>query len=187
MTKNQIKNRLEQMQKAYEAINVMQKKLWNDISKSKELEDVEEDQYDELRRDVEGYTGGSFDDILKSLESYGLEEGEKELPLPYFVPREWSPDFLEIAIPLNETGDKFVLSSADAQEYTMQASLAYQTADGTLIDIALAERKRGELSVISGKKPDNEDVDLYTYQDPTTEDWQNLYTLKYEDLHAENI
>ena len=45
-----------------------------------------------------------------------------------------------------------------------------------------AEVKRGDLAECDGKPADNKDVDLYIWSDPQKEDYQQRYTLSYEDL-----
>jgi hypothetical protein len=65
---------------------------------------------------------------------------------------------------------------------TMQACVMYRTDEDNEFDLAMAEVKRGELAVADGKTEGNKDIDLYVWSDPTTEEYQDKFTIGYDAL-----
>jgi hypothetical protein len=68
-------------------------------------------------------------------------------------------------------GNLTVMKSADLDHPGI--CVGYQTEDGDIIDVVYVEVK---------SKNGNKDIDVYTYEDVTTDEWTKKYTLKHSDI-----
>jgi hypothetical protein len=86
--------------------------------------------------------------------------------------------YVEISVPVN--GGKLIAGVCDIDE-AGQAYINYQY-ERSIIDLALAEVKSGELAETAGLPTDNKDIDLYLYSDANSEEYQEHVRMKYQDI-----
>lgn len=73
-------------------------------------------------------------------------------------------------------GGKLVAYTGESDYDTPQAGIMYYDKEGNPLGLALAEVRRGELAVIDGKDPDNEDIDLIVWGDIYSDDYTEKIT-----------
>lgn len=87
----------------------------------------------------------------------------------------------ETSIPL-QGGGRLVAYTSESDYDTRQAGIMFYDTEGNPLDLALAEVKRGELAEVSGKDPDNEDIDLMVWGDAYSESYTEEITLPKSDI-----
>lgn len=81
--------------------------------------------------------------------------------------------------------DYLTVSNSTADFNTQQMSIGYVHGDSnTMIDIALAEIKKGELAEVHNLASDNKDIDLYVYDDPYNEDFTIHKQIEYSEIES---
>lgn len=135
--------------------------------------------FDELDDLCDGIDSGA--EAWEKLKDYynELDEGEDTGNYPSVIV---DPATLWTKLIQPVPGGSLIAETCGSDYDTRQMVLEYET-DGCIAqDLALAEVKQGELAVIDGKAKDNEDVDVYTYTDAYSEDWQGRFTIKRSDV-----
>lgn len=123
-----------------------------------------------------------IDELMKELEdkeyfkeAHITENGDE---LPVAAIDVTNPCNVVVKIPVD---NNFLIAAVTAADDNIQASIMHET-DGYEIDIAMAEVKRGEIATMDKKPADNKDIDLYSYTDPYSEDYQRKDTIKFDDI-----
>lgn len=92
------------------------------------------------------------------------------------------PDSVEIF--LSSGSGSLVAWSSTSDDATPQAGVVYRRSDGTILDLAFAEVKKGKLAEIAGRPADNEDIDIYLYGDPYEEGYTSHTAISQVDIAA---
>ena len=175
-TKNSIKAKLAL------AINLAEQchKLTNEVTEALTQSD-DDDLYTTMDAIV-NLEQTNVDELMKELEDKGYfkdahitEDGEE---LPVAAIDVTNPYNISVKIPVD---NNFLIAAVTAADDNIQASIMHET-DGYEIDIAMAEVKRGEIATMDKKPADNKDIDLYSYTDPYSEDYQRKDTIKFDDI-----
>ena len=142
-----------------------------------ELAETSEDVLFDVLNEIQAYKLTDLDEAMKRLDDACVfaacnENEENTLQAPEL----FLGDDLTVVVRIPANGES---------DYgTKQIDLMYEK-DGSLIDLALAEVKSGELAEIANQKPDNKDIDLYVFADPETEDYTNRYRIPYDKILAD--
>jgi len=188
MTRNDIKVRMEQIQRIEAEAKKLTEALINKIDKEQHLTDM---RLGSLKNAVELAKASCKDykDVnyfMDTIEGYGvlegMEEGEEKLSLPYIEIDKNYPLISELKMPINKAGDKLVVGISESDFSTYQANVIYETANQNTFDLLMAERKSGDLAEVHGLARDNEDIDLYVWDDITQEDYTYKYVVKKDDI-----
>ena len=119
--------------------------------------------------------------LKENLLKVGIEDSDETVtPYPQIHFNEGYPRLVEINIE-TPAGINLCSYAGESDYDTMQAGITVKSPiegkDGKTYfneyDLAMAEIKRGELAEIDGLKPDNKEISLYTYSDPSSEDYTN--------------
>ena len=183
-TKNDIRARIEQIQRLETEVKSLRAYLVDTVSKTQGFDIGRKVTFDNILSI--GTLEGDIDKCMASLEERGLfeglQEGDEVLSYPYLSIQKESPRYVEIACLLNKEGDKLVAYTAESDTNTLQAGTVYKTANENLFDLCMVERKQGDLAEVHGLKPDNEDIDIFTWEDITQEDYTHKGCIKKEDI-----
>ncbi len=109
-----------------------------------------------------------------------LPDGETtDIPEIVFDPKSMQVEMIQ------SVDDVSVAACASVADYgTRQMGLQYRTRNGSETDLVLAEVKRGTTAILDLKEPQNTDVDVYVYRDPSATDFQEKFTVKQSDLEG---
>ena len=170
MTKNEVKEAMITIKSLRDAIDTIEKSIT--------------DEKPELGAVLTKARMSSIEKAEKLLDDFNLEEGEPviacELKIKPSLP------YMELEMPLAENG-KLVAYTGISDDDTRQVGIMHYTNDGSPIDLALAEVKKGSLAEVHGYDANNEDIDLMIWADPYTEDYTERIRIKQEDIrHALN-
>ena len=124
-------------------------------------------------------------DDIKAI--FSDDDIEAFLPYPRLSVDKNDPSYISMYVPLmgkgNKVGqDKLVLSTDRCDLNTIQASLIYKSKHACEHDLAFAEVKRGDVAVSDGKNSDNEDVDVYYYEDIFDECYSKKVTITRDEI-----
>lgn len=181
MTKAQIKASLEVIQNLFDQAISLSDALISQLGDSQQVEEA-------VRLLEERYP---VESALEALDEIGiindLEEGEEfSYPMINF----------ESARDLSDVGIKIQLPDKDAlqiytnqiydYEYpappTVQAGVVYYSKDGDVMDLCMAEIRKGSYAQQDGLDEENRDISLITWADPFDESYTRKDTLKYDDI-----
>lgn len=70
----------------------------------------------------------------------------------------------------------------ETDEEVRRVGILYRGKDGYGIDLALAEVKRGEIASAVGLKKDNDDIDVYLWADPSTDNFTLNCHISHDDI-----
>lgn len=150
-----------------------------------ELAETSEDVLFDVLNEIQAYKLTDLDEAMKRLDDACVfaacnENEENTLQAPEL----FLGNDLTVVVRIPANGGNLILANGESDYGTKQIDLMYEK-DGSLIDLALAEVKSGELAEIANQKPDNKDIDLYVFADPETEDYTNRYRIPYDKILAD--
>lgn len=179
MTKQVIKARLELLKNLAEEAAKIEEQLCEDLTES-----LDDDIYT-LLDEVRYGERSDIDEVMNELEENGyfaeakIADGEGII-LPHI---DLSNNGYIMDMILEIPGEAaFVASANYAGNESAQVSLSYRAPGQSLIDLAMVEVKMNDLAEISHLSRNNKDVDLYVWEDLTTEDYTRKTRFSYEDL-----
>lgn len=179
MTKQAIKARLNLLVNLAEEVAKIETQLCEDLTES-----LDDDIYT-LLDEVRYGERADIDEVMKDLEENGyfseakITDGE-EVILPHIS---LNDNGYIMDMTLEIPGEAaFVASANYAGDESAQMSLSYRTPGQSLIDLAMAEVKMNDLAEVSHLERDNKDVDLYVWEDLTTDDYTRKTHFVYENL-----
>lgn len=179
-TKNNIKAKFLLMINLSDQLKKIGDELYNSLT------EYEEDDLADLLTDIQNKKITDIDSIMKFLEdnkyfkdAHITEDGDQIEAAQIEIK---SPSNISIKIKSDEGALITYLNELDPGTYTYQVGNAYEAEDGNIVDLCLAEIKKGELAEASHLNSDNKDIDIYTYGDIYSEGYTNKETIKYEDL-----
>ncbi len=188
LTQNSLKARMEQIQKIEAEVKKLKKTLIDAVIYQQGLSLYKKEAF-EFAVELAVASDGSYKDIdkfMEAIEGYGvlegMEKGNEELPYPYLYANKDYPVFMEMKCPINTGGDKLVSYISESDKGTLQAGVMYETVNENKYDLCMAERKTGDLAEVKGYDRDNEDVDIYMWDDITQEDYTYSSRIKKEDI-----
>lgn len=141
-----------------------------------------------LMTEIQERSRTDVDEIMNDLEKGGyfneanISDGPELNPVNIKVDN-WHT--IELDCPLKEGSLVSYVSSGDPE--AISSGILYRTKDNVLKDLAYVEQKNGYLAECSGLDRDNEDLDIYLYEDPSREDFTYKCHVFIDDIiHAIN-
>ena len=134
--------------------------------------------YEKLQKAKECYQ--MFDEFLvrnKLIEESALKEGDECFSTKVKVT---GVNTVELSQPLKNGSLNVYTGVADYG--TPNAGIVYESKKGTLLDIAYVEQKKGELAKDKKDPENNEDLDVYIFSNPYTEDYTQKFALSGDDI-----
>lgn len=89
----------------------------------------------------------------------------------------------EISVEHSVRGGVLKAYTSESDSKTYQSGILYSI-DGNLFDLVMAEVKAGELAKAHKLPEDNKDIDVYTWVDPSKEDFTDNFTISHEECIA---
>ena len=134
--------------------------------------------YEKLQKTKECYQ--MFDKFLvenKLIEESALKEGDDCSPTMVKV---MGINTVELSLPLKNGS---LNTYTDVADYgTPNAGIMYKSDKGTPLDVTYVEQNKSELAKDKESPDNNEDLDVYIYSDPHTEDYTHMFTLTGDDI-----
>ena len=142
-----------------------------------------EDDIYELMTEIQERSRTDVDEIMnileenKYFEEANIEGGEKLDPINVKI-RDWYD--IELSYPLKTGALVSYISAGDPE--ALGGGIVYRDMSGVLVDLAYIEQKKGEIAELTGLSKDNEDLDLYLYENPYSEEYTYKNRIMMDDI-----
>ena len=176
-TRNSVRAKLQLMVSFAKAIATLKELIVNSF------EDSVDGRLFELLEKIQSYEITNVDNIMAELGTYfkvsNVCEGNP-LAVPYLELRS-SIYPIETGIQY-PNGERLATFIAEGESETFQAGSIFYTADETLVDLAMAEIKRGDIAGAYQLPKDNKDIDIYVWSNVNKEDYIHTFHIQHDDI-----
>ena len=183
-TRNLIKAQIKLMKELGRNIDVLREDIMSELKindfNRKEIESMGFFLRSEPLPNVTDIVDNMMDRLDKAGALHNIPDGE-EVNLPS-LKVQYMGQITELTCPVGDGKLAATLSAIGTCDNSVQSWASYYAPNGAPIDLALAEVKKGELAECSGLPEDNQDIDLYIWRNPFTDDYTDKIQISHKDI-----
>ena len=183
-TRNLIKAQIKLMKELSRSIDILREEILSELNindlNRKEIESIGFFITSKSRPDMTNVLDNIMDRLDKANALYNIPDGE-EVNLPS-LKVQYMGQIIEATCPVGDGKLAATLSAIGTCDNSVQSWASYYAPNGASIDLALAEVKKGELAECSGLSEDNQDIDLYIWRNPFTDDYTDKIQISHSDI-----
>ena len=183
-TRNLIKAQIKLMKELSRNIDILREEILSELNindlNRKEIESIGFFITSKFRPDMTNVLDNIMDRLDKANALYNIPDGE-EVSLPS-LKVQYMGQIIEATCPVGDGKLAATLSAIGTCDNSVQSWASYYAPNGASIDLALAEMKKGELAECSGFPEGNQDIDLYIWRNPFTDDYTDKIQISHKDI-----
>ena len=183
-TRNLIKAQIKLMKELSRSIDILREEILSELNindlNRKEIESIGFFITSKSRPDMTNVLDNIMDRLDKANALYNIPDGE-EVNLPS-LKVQYMGQIIEATCPVGDGKLAATLSAIGTCDNSVQSWASYYAPNGASVDLALAEVKKGELTECSGLSEDNQDIDLYIWRNPFTDDYTDKIQISHKDI-----